>query len=695
MRPTNLFIAAGAVATLCLLTSPVAGQDTTVAPATEQVDTSRAEEVVTPLDGEWKFETPDGKTGAITIPCRWDKIKGLRNAHQVNFTRRFDLPNQFSHPGQKILVRFEAIGEFGELWINGKYAGEALAGPLPVEFDITGLVAAPSTDNVLSIRIKDDTHFSVPRPSKDWRDRRHWIPHGIGGNNRKGLFQDVTLRGRPGVHIRDIRIQTSVRKHQLSVVYELFNSSRENVSVKLGADVRPSEDGEVKLVIPARQVELLGLVTTTIRLTTPWQKPKLWQPNHPYLYKLRSLLTSANGKPIHQRDDRFGFREVWFEGIHFYLNGIRCNLRGESPSYAQHAGSFGRRDTTEAAVRKCLAANFNVLRFHAAPAPPYVYDVCDELGMMVIDESAIYASWGMVMPEHPRWLPECRRHLRRWVRRDRNHPSIILWSAENEGLNVHQLSPAQLADFRKTIDQNDGTRPVIFDGDGSGFGASPASCKHYVRKISDLEQRGGKSSGYGRDLRNDIYWAAEYKQDLPLGIGEFLYPANDAMRTRLREVYYMMGLQTRGYRYADWFDIRPYNPHATGFMDAGGLKDGYEELWDAIVKSFAPVAVFDKHYDELGPFPDAPVLKNGARQTRTLIVYNDTFEDEDVTLHWTARLDGRTIKEESKKLQIPLGTHIEFDISFTPEGTGQLALELVSLKQGEEQFKDVREFIVQ
>jgi beta-galactosidase/beta-glucuronidase len=78
-------------------------------------------------------------------------------------------------------------------------------------------------------------------------------------------------------------------------------------------------------------------------------------------------------------------------------------------------------------VRKCLAANFNVLRFHAAPAPPHVYEVCDELGMMVIDESAIYASWGMIMPEHPRWLPECRDHLRRWVRRDRNHPSIVLY----------------------------------------------------------------------------------------------------------------------------------------------------------------------------------------------------------------------------------------------------------------------------
>ncbi len=130
---------------------------------------------------------------------------------------------------------------------------------------------------------------------------------------------------------------------------------------------------------------------------------------------------------------------------------------------------------------------------------------------------------------------------------------------------------------------------------------------HYVRTIEDLRHRGGKSSGYGRDLRNDIYWAVEYKQEVPLEIGEFLFPANDAMRDRHREVCTMMGLQTRGYRYANWRDIRPYNPHYTGFMDVGGLKSGYGEVWDVIVKSFAPVAVFDKHYDELGALPQ-PLL---------------------------------------------------------------------------------------
>jgi len=129
-------------------------------------------------------------------------------------------------------------------------------------------------------------------------------------------------------------------------------------------------------------------------------------------------------------------------------------------------------------------------------------------------------------------------------------------------------------------------------------------------------------------------------------------------------------------------------------MEIGGLKKGYEETWDVIVKSFAPVAVFDKHYDELGPFPDPPELRMGTRETRTLIVYNDTFEGEGVTVQWEARLDDLKIAGDSRELRIPLGAHIEFDIQFTPDREGNLVLKLASLKQGKGQFVDARRFVV-
>ncbi len=346
-------------------------------------------------------------------------------------------------------------------------------------------------------------------------------------------------------------------------------------------------------------------------------------------------------------------------------------------------------------IRRYQAVNCNVLRFHSMPAPPHVLDVCDEMGMLVIDESAIYASWQMLMPEHPEWMEHCREHLTRWVGRDRNHPAVILWSAENEGLNVNSLTAAMLAEFRRIIDAADGSRPVIFDGDGTAYGASPASVKHYVKTIDDLKDRGGRSSGYARDLRSDIYWATAYHQDVPLGCGEFLFPYEPGLRAKEREVIYSMGLQSRGYRLADWFDIRPYNPSYAGFLRKEGVRPDCREAYEIQVKSFAPIAVFDKDYDELGPFPQPPVLKVGTSVRRTLIVYNDAFSDETVELRWQAVLDGKSLAGQTSTLKIPLGGHALVDITLAPPAPGKLRLDLASAKGGKVQFQDSRDFVVE
>jgi hypothetical protein len=432
-----------------------------------------------------------------------------------------------------------------------------------------------------------------------------------------------------------------------------------------------------------------------VEVGAPFGDVVLWQPDHPALYTLRSVLSAQGGTRLHRAETRFGFRDVGFEGIHFTLNGIRCNLRGESPSYGEKHDLLHTREVAEKTVRRYLRANCNVLRFHSMPAPPHVLDVCDEMGMLVIDESAIYASWQMLMPEHPQWMDACREHLSRWVRRDRNHPSVVLWSAENEGLNCSVLTPAMLAEFRRVIDAHDGTRPVIFDGDGSGYGVSPASVKHYVRTLDDLRDGGGRSSGYARDLRSDIYWAAEHKQEIPLGCGEFLFPYEPGLRDKEREVAYMMGLQARGYRLADWFDIRPYNPSYTGFLKEEGVRSGYEDAYDILVKSFAPVAVFDKEYDALGPFPEPPRLKVGRPARRTLIVYNDTFSDERVEVAWEARAGDGSLAGKSQELTIPLGGHVTLDIAFTPDRAGEVSLILTSRKGGKEQFRDARRFLAE
>jgi len=644
------------------------------------------------LDGTWNLEPAGAASREVAVPGFWDRLPGMANVHAATYWREFEIPASFG--GRRIFLKFNAVGDAAEVTVNGQYAGGHVGAALPFTVDITRLVTVPSTTNRLSVLVRDDSHFSVASASDRRRNRKHWIPRGMGASNRKGLYQSVSLHAVPVIQVADVRIATSVRKQELGIHWEIFNGRKETVQGRLASEVLGA-NGAVAFALPAVPVELPGYVTTTIPLACPYQKVQLWQPDHPTLYTLRTTLSDAQGKPLHQVETRFGFRETWFAGIHFYLNGIRCNLRGESPAYGEKIDLFFTRESATEMIRRYQAANYNVLRFHAMPAPPHVLDVCDELGMMVIDESAIYASWQMLLPEHPEWMANCREHLTRWVRRDRNHPAVILWSADNEGLNVNLLTPAMLAEFRRVIDAADGSRPVIFDGDGTAYGASPASVKHYVRTLDDLRDRGGRSSGYARDLRNDIYWATEYKQDIPLGCGEFLFPYEAQLRARTREVIYSMGLQARGYRLADWFDIRPYNPSYGGFLKPEGVSEEHREAYDILVKSFAPIAVFDKDYDALGPFPKPPVLKAGQPAARTLVIYNDAFSDERVEVRWTASLGGKRIAGDSRALDIPLGGHASLEISFTPDAPGELILELASAKAGIEQFKDARRFLVE
>jgi hypothetical protein len=126
-----------------------------------------------------------------------------------------------------------------------------------------------------------------------------------------------------------------------------------------------------------------------------------------------------------------------------------------------------------------------------------------------------------------------------------------------------------------------------------------------------------------------------------------------------------------------------------------GVRPDCREAYEILVKSFAPIAVFDKDYDELGPFPKPPTLKAGASVQRKLIVYNDAFSDETVELRWEAVLADKSFAGETRTLKIPLGEHVIVDIAFTPPAAGELRLDLISAKGGKERFRDSRGFVVE
>ncbi|MEK5256378.1 glycoside hydrolase family 2 TIM barrel-domain containing protein [Paenibacillus sp. FSL F4-0125] len=195
-----------------------------------------------------------------------------------------------------------------------------------------------------------------------------------------------------------------------------------------------------------------------------WSGARLWNPDEPFLYSA-VLELLKDGEVIDRYDQVFGFREFWYEGPRFMLNGIPVNLRGDSWHFQ------GGLQMTEAYIRNwyriCHTAGINSIRLHAEPYPSDYVRIADEEGMLIVDETAIYGSGKSMQADHPAYVENCRQHVRRLVQRDKNHPSVILWSLQNEMRWVDgrdgfkQYMPGLIAEIREL----DPTRLVIAEGD--------------------------------------------------------------------------------------------------------------------------------------------------------------------------------------------------------------------------------------
>ena len=224
-------------------------------------------------------------------------------------------------------------------------------------------------------------------------------------------------------------------------------------------------DGErVVLALSEKPISVATGQAVELELIQPWPDPILWSPEHPHLYHLRVDLLE-DGRLADRRTVRFGFREVWLEDHKFILNGVRINLRGD----AWHYQGFVQQFSEYAAnwYRLCKETGINFIRLHAMPYPAFYLDLADEMGMLLVSESAIYGSSKAMAADHPGFLAACHGHLRDFVRRDRNHPSVVIWSMQNEmrwvdGRDGYKATMPALTAVMKA---EDGTRPISYDGD--------------------------------------------------------------------------------------------------------------------------------------------------------------------------------------------------------------------------------------
>ena len=232
----------------------------------------------------------------------------------------------------------------------------------------------------------------------------------------------------------------------------------------------PERDTKESLSFQSDPVTLEPGETKKISVTKAWNNPHLWNIEDPFLYVLKSSLTSQGSDITTDNEQRrFGFREIWIQGNQYRLNGNRVNFRGDNINHHKDKAIIENQDYAAYGefIDRWKKLNFNIVRFHTEPCNPYILELADEKGMFVIAESALYSRGYMNYVDLPKYLVNSRSWVGSWVKANRNHPSVVIWSALNEmGRNyIRVMSDSEMRTIGDAIHACDPTRPVSYDGE--------------------------------------------------------------------------------------------------------------------------------------------------------------------------------------------------------------------------------------
>lgn len=428
------------------------------------------------LNGSWKFHYAKNPAGTIAgfeatdfDASGWDDIavpghiqlQGYDRPQYVNVQYPWDgheqlepgeVPQRFNpvasyltrftldHPvaeGERVSITFHGAESALSVWLNGRWIGYACDTFTPSEFDLTD--ALVEGENVLAAQV-----FKFSAAS--WIEDQDFYRF-------SGLFRDVVLRRRPATHVEDVwvcsELDDDLARAVVSCRLQVVGDGQVSVRVVDGPELERGEDG-----------------TFTAEIT----EPRLWSPESPELYQLRIEFDGeeTDGEVIAQT---FGIRRFAIEGGVLKLNGQRVVFKGVNRHDFGLNGRVITRAEAEADIVLMKQNNINSLRTSHYPNNSFVYELCDQYGLMVIDEMNMesHGVWDKLWRENlpveqalpgdrAEWLPALIDRADSMVQRDKNHPSIVIWSCGNESFGGGNI--AKLADHFRELD----TRPVHYEG---------------------------------------------------------------------------------------------------------------------------------------------------------------------------------------------------------------------------------------
>ncbi len=353
------------------------------------------------------------------------------------YRHRFTAPDAWGD--LRVTLRFDGVDAAFHVWVNGHFVGYSQGSRLPSEFDVTALLQPG--ENLLAVRVYQWCDGTYLEDQDMW-----WL---------SGIFRDVTLLAEPRDGVGDLTVRTELDDRGEEAALHVSGSTRGRVDA-----VRVSLDGH-----SAQATVRDGRFAAVVRLS----RPALWTAETPHLYTALIEPLDSQGAATQVIPQRVGFRRVEVRDGRLLVNGRKIMLRGVN-RHEWHPRR-GRALTPQDMLDDVLLMkrhNLNTVRTSHYPPHPHFLDLCDEHGLYVIDECDHEAhGMGMLGPTRrhelatdPAWRDAHLDRMRRMVQRDRNHPSVIIWSLGNEspyGPNIRAM-----ADLARQLDP---TRPIHYEGD--------------------------------------------------------------------------------------------------------------------------------------------------------------------------------------------------------------------------------------
>ena len=659
---------------------------------------------------------------AIEVPSDKNVSRpDLLFAHRLWYRTRVHVPASLA--GRAFYIEFPQNSLNTTVFVNGVYCGFEKNPFCRFQIDVTKGVK-PGQMNEVWVGIRDAWYGRTADPDRPLKLRRTFnipikffhdgfqdLDYPIWNSPQSGILCTPRFVAAGGVYASDVFVKPLVDRKQLDAEVTLANSTGRDASGEIRWEAIADESGQVERVFAARPFQIAAGRSQTLTLNDRWANPRLWWPDTPDLYRLRTVVT-VGGRAVDTKETSFGYRQWKIEGRKFTLNGVVWHL------WADLIGGSG--STAEQFVHAYRRANVRLMRYTTAGQGetntmwygmeiPEALDFMDRNGLVVrrncsLDGQRIGSHFSEHDPEirakqggsemkvklMQNWRDQCVAQ----VKGERNHPSIQIWSIENEFafinlINLLGNSPlmdeyeAAIKECHDAVMAVDPTRSVMTDGGGAmKDNTLGVHGDHYVATLDarypDLAYEpfveGGGRGRWKWDMTRpryigeDFYASGINPADYAVWGGEVAFTGKAATKDAVATCYRML---QEGYRWGGFY--------AAWHFWVGG--DGGPRSRVAN----APRAVLVRQWDW--------TFGSGRDVTRTFGIFNDTQYNDSVAFTRVLTMDGKEVYRKTSRHDVKPGTAEKFDetIPMPPVSVrcdGELLLTL-SVK-GEEVFRDAK-----